>query len=229
MQFKQLFRRKGMALVCISSGPEPIMTLVLSSSSLVLHQMMSAQISSGVAPQSLKMLDHSSSSLGLHCQKTCEQISSNLISQMSQRRLLASLQAPYYGYSTHEAKTGVYSFQVDEQLAYSYCLSSSEILKKAREEFSFKLVDEDEVQPAPEPHMDDYGTTITRPPKTPVVEVKGKGSATDRRIIASQDETTGPFVHHEDATSTKIVRETLSYRDAESSGNSEKVNSKTDT
>ncbi|GJZ36333.1 hypothetical protein Tco_0582524 [Tanacetum coccineum] len=33
------------------------------------------------------------SSLGLHCQKTCEQISSNLISQMSQRRLLASLRA----------------------------------------------------------------------------------------------------------------------------------------
>ncbi|GKB54355.1 hypothetical protein Tco_0905108 [Tanacetum coccineum] len=53
------------------------------------------RISSGIAPQSLKMLDHSSSSLGLHCQKTCEQISSNLISQMSQRRLLASLQAPF--------------------------------------------------------------------------------------------------------------------------------------
>ncbi|GKF19926.1 hypothetical protein Tco_0068564, partial [Tanacetum coccineum] len=98
-----------MAPVRISSGPEPIMTLDLSSSSLVLylmmfgqnssslvlHQMMSAQISSGLAPQCLKMLDHSSSSLGLHCQKTFEQISSNLVSQMSQRRLLASLQDPF--------------------------------------------------------------------------------------------------------------------------------------
>ncbi|GJS82132.1 copia protein [Tanacetum coccineum] len=48
-----------------------------------------------LAPQCLKMLDHSSSSLGLHCQKTFEQISSNLVSQMSQRRLLASLQDPF--------------------------------------------------------------------------------------------------------------------------------------
>ncbi|GJW19529.1 retrovirus-related pol polyprotein from transposon TNT 1-94 [Tanacetum coccineum] len=50
---------------------------------------------SGLAPQCLKMLEHSSSSLGLHCQKTFKQISSNLVSQMSQRRLLASLQAPF--------------------------------------------------------------------------------------------------------------------------------------
>ncbi|GJY98218.1 hypothetical protein Tco_0515128 [Tanacetum coccineum] len=98
-----------MAPVRISSGPEPKMmfgqnssSLVLhqmmfgqNSSSLVLHQMMSAQISSGLAPQCLKMFEHSSSSLGLHCQKTFKQISSNLVSQMSQRRLLASLQAPF--------------------------------------------------------------------------------------------------------------------------------------
>ncbi|GKD94743.1 hypothetical protein Tco_1374580 [Tanacetum coccineum] len=63
------------------------------SSSLVLHQMMSAQISSGFAPQCLKMFELSSSSLGLHCQKMFKQISSNLVSQMLQRRLLASLQA----------------------------------------------------------------------------------------------------------------------------------------
>ncbi|GJW26978.1 hypothetical protein Tco_0040789, partial [Tanacetum coccineum] len=37
-------------------------------------------------------------------------------------------------------------------------------------------------------------------------------------IIASQDETTGPSVHPEDATSTKMVRETLSHADAESGG-----------
>ncbi|GJZ56315.1 retrovirus-related pol polyprotein from transposon TNT 1-94 [Tanacetum coccineum] len=65
--------------------------------------------------------------------------------------------------------------------------------------------------------------------KLPVVEVKGKGSATDRWIIASQDETIGPSVHPEDATSTKMVRETLSHADAESGGNSEKINSETDT
>ncbi|GKE89779.1 hypothetical protein Tco_1567254 [Tanacetum coccineum] len=57
--------------------------------------MMSAQISSGLAPQCLKMFELSSSSLSLHCQKTFKQISSNLVSQMSQRRLLASLQAPF--------------------------------------------------------------------------------------------------------------------------------------
>ncbi|GKD49454.1 hypothetical protein Tco_1278430 [Tanacetum coccineum] len=99
-----------MAPVRISSGPEPKMmfgqnssSLVLhqimfgqNSSSLVLHQMMSAQNSSGLAPQYLKMLEHSSSSLGLHCQKTFKQISSNLVSQMSRRRLLASLQAPFF-------------------------------------------------------------------------------------------------------------------------------------
>ncbi|GJV53777.1 integrase, catalytic region, zinc finger, CCHC-type containing protein [Tanacetum coccineum] len=70
-----------MAPVRISSGPEPIMTLDLSSSSLVLY---------------LKMFELSSSSLGLHCQKTFKQISSNLVSQMSQRRLLATLQAPFF-------------------------------------------------------------------------------------------------------------------------------------
>ncbi|GKB35075.1 hypothetical protein Tco_0880017 [Tanacetum coccineum] len=84
-----------MAPVRISSGPEPKMMFGQNSSSLVLHQMMSAQNSSGLAPQCLKMLEHSSSSLGLHCQKTFKQISSNLVSQMSQRRLLASLQAPF--------------------------------------------------------------------------------------------------------------------------------------
>ncbi|GKB54151.1 hypothetical protein Tco_0904904 [Tanacetum coccineum] len=65
--------------------------------------------------------------------------------------------------------------------------------------------------------------------KLPVVEVKGKGSATDGWIIASQDESTGPSVHLEDATSTKMVHEILSHADAEFGGNSEKVNSETDT
>ncbi|GJV05471.1 retrovirus-related pol polyprotein from transposon TNT 1-94 [Tanacetum coccineum] len=54
-------------------------------------------------------------------------------------------------------------------------------------------------------------------------------SASCAQIIASQDETTRPSVHPEDATSTKMVRETLSHADAESGGNSEKINSETDT
>ncbi|GJY94893.1 hypothetical protein Tco_0511254 [Tanacetum coccineum] len=91
----KLYLEEGMAPVHNSSGPEPKMMFGQNSSSLVLHQMMSAQISSGLAPQCLKMFEHSSSSLGLHCQKTFKQISSNLVSQMSQRRLLASLQAPF--------------------------------------------------------------------------------------------------------------------------------------
>ncbi|GJW40014.1 hypothetical protein Tco_0065859 [Tanacetum coccineum] len=58
--------------------------------------------------------------------------------------------------------------------------------------------------------------------KLPVVKVKGKGSATD--VQAAK-----PSVHPEDATSTKMVHETLSHADAESGGNSKKINSATDT
>ncbi|GJS41964.1 hypothetical protein Tco_0567007 [Tanacetum coccineum] len=101
---KMMFGQNSSSLVLhqmmsaqISSGlaPQCLMMFGQNSSSLVLHQMMSAQISSGLAPQCLKMFELSSSSLGLHCQKTFKQISSNLVSQMSQRRLLASLQAPF--------------------------------------------------------------------------------------------------------------------------------------
>ncbi|GJS03924.1 hypothetical protein Tco_0320432 [Tanacetum coccineum] len=293
-------------------------------SSLVLHQMMSAQISS---------------SLGLHCQKTFKQISSNLVSQMSQRRLLASLQAPFlkekkgvrfsalylqqkrnllvldhshqqvsvvkwinvdqlwlqirkgnllldlqklqsisvdirqntnyvrafttsanvpsiyiqlfWNTLTHDAKTGVYSFQVDEH----WLTLSADLLRKA-----LNVTPADSAHPFESPPAGKTDITFTRrrvpsnwlmkmkfnrllnliwmimstiynktTRKLPVVEVKGKGSATDRWIIASQDETIGPSVHPEDATSTKMVRETLSHADAESGGNSEKINSETDT
>ncbi|GKC61086.1 integrase, catalytic region, zinc finger, CCHC-type containing protein, partial [Tanacetum coccineum] len=291
------------APVRISSGLEPIMMVVQNSSSLVLHQMMSAQISSGLAPQCLKMLDHSSSSLGLHCQKTFEQISSNLVSQMSQRRLLASLQAPFlkdnkgensesnwlqirkgnllldlqklqmnpifrisvdifvralttsanvpsiyiqlfWNTLTHDAKTGVYSFQVDEH----WLTLSADLLRKA-----LNVTPADSAHPFESPPAGKTDITFTRrrvpsnwlmkmkfnrllnliwmimstiynktTRKLPVVEVK-------RWIIASQDETIGPSVHPEDATSTKMVRETLSHADAESGGNSEKINSETDT
>ncbi|GJW08975.1 hypothetical protein Tco_1571398 [Tanacetum coccineum] len=80
---------------------------------------------------------------------------------------------------THDVKTGVYSFQVNEH----WLTLSADLLRKAL----------------------------------------------NRWIIASQDETTGPSVHPEDATSTKMVHETLSHADAEFGGNSEKINSETDT
>ncbi|GJV94390.1 hypothetical protein Tco_1545967 [Tanacetum coccineum] len=129
---------------------------------------------------------------------------------------------------TPDAKTGVYSFQVDEH----WLTLSVDLLRKAlnvtpadsahpfesppagktditftREKSSFKLVDEDEVQPAPEPHMDDYEVAIREP-----------APQTTRKL---------PVV--EDATSTKMVRETLSHADAESGGNLEKINSETYT
>ncbi|GJZ10156.1 retrovirus-related pol polyprotein from transposon TNT 1-94 [Tanacetum coccineum] len=66
-------------------------------------------------------------------------------------------------------------------------------------------------------------TTSTLPPPPPPLQKP------NRWIKASQDETTGPSVHPEDATSIKMVRETLSHADAESGGNSEKINSETDT
>ncbi|GJY36375.1 hypothetical protein Tco_0421753 [Tanacetum coccineum] len=337
-----------MAPIHNSSGPETKMMFGQNCSSLVLDQMMSAQISSGLAPQCLKLFEHSSSSLGLHCQKTFKQISSNLVSQMSQRRLLASLQAPFLiekkgvrfsalylqqkinllvldhshqqgsyffharsvvkwinvdqlirkGYLfldlqnlqknpifrisvdirqntnfvrafttsanvpsiyiqlfwntlTHDVKTGVYSFQVNEH----WLTLSADLLRKA-----LNVTPADSAHPFESPPAGKTDITFTRrrvplnwlmkmkfnrllnliwmimstiynktTRKLPVVEVKGKGSATDRWIIASQDETTGPSVHPEDATSTKMVRETLSHADAESGGNSEKINSETDT
>ncbi|GJR22864.1 retrovirus-related pol polyprotein from transposon TNT 1-94 [Tanacetum coccineum] len=148
---------------------------------------------------------------------------------------------------THDAKTGVYSFQVDEH----WLTLSADLLRKA-----LNVTPADSAHPFESPPAGKTDITFTRrrvpsnwlmkmkfnrllnliwmimstiynktTRKLPVVEVKGKGSATDRWIIASQDETTGPSVHPEDATSTKIVRETLSHVDAESGGNSVKVGS----
>ncbi|GKF27215.1 hypothetical protein Tco_0083109, partial [Tanacetum coccineum] len=91
---------------------------------------------------------------------------------------------------THDAKTGVYSFQVNEH----WLTLSADLLWKALN-----------VTPVDSAHP------FESPP------------------AASQDETTRPSVHPEDATSTKMVRETLSHTDAEFCGNSEKINSETDT
>ncbi|GJV93027.1 hypothetical protein Tco_1540840 [Tanacetum coccineum] len=305
-----------------------------------------APVHNSSGPEPKMMFGQNSSSLGLHCQKTFKQISSNLVSQMSQRRLLASLQAikekkgvrfsalylqqkrnllvldhshqqvsyffharsvvkwinvdqlirkgnllldlqklqknPIFRISvdirqntnfvrafttsanvpsiyiqlfwntlTHDVKTGVYSFQVNEH----WLTLSADLLRKA-----LNVTPADSAHPFESPPAGKTDITFTRrrvpsnwlmkmkfnrllnliwmimstiynktTRKLPVVEVKGKGSATDRWIIASQDETTGPSVHPEDATSTKMVRETLSHADAESGGNSEKINSETDT
>ncbi|GKB55383.1 hypothetical protein Tco_0906136 [Tanacetum coccineum] len=338
----------------ISSGlaPQCLKMFEHNSSSLVLHQMMSAQISSGLAPQCLKMFEHNSSSLCLHCQKTFKQISSNLVSQMSQRRLLASLQAPFlkekkgvrfstlylqqkrnildhshlqvsyffharsvvkwinidqlvfyftrskmaityaifegensesnvintirkgnllldlqklqknpifrisvdirqntyfvrafttsanvpsiyiqllWNTLTHDVKTGVYSFQVNE-----YWLTlSADLLRKA-----LNITPADSAHPFESPPAGKTDTTFTRRrvPLNWLMKMKFNRLLNliwtitstiynKRWIIASQDETTGPSVHPEDATSTKMVRETLSHADAESGGNSEKVGS----
>ncbi|GJV63363.1 hypothetical protein Tco_1474191 [Tanacetum coccineum] len=338
----------SLSMSCNSSGPEPKMMFGQNSSSLVLHQMMSAQISSGHAPQCLKLLDHSSSSLDLHCQKTCEQISSNLISQMSQRRLLTSLQAPFlkekkgvrfnalylqqkrnllvldhshqqvsyffharsvvkwinvdqlirkgnllldlqklqknpifcisvdirqntnfvrafttsanvpsiyiqlfWNTLTHDVKTEVYSFQVNEH----WLTLSADLLQKA-----LNVTPADSAHPFESPPAGKTDITFTRRrvPLNWLMKMKFNrllnliwmimstiynkmyklqshfwNCISQRNnvpwIIASQYETTGPSVHPEDATSTKMVRETLSHADAESGGNSEKINSETDT
>ncbi|GJX75244.1 hypothetical protein Tco_0313839 [Tanacetum coccineum] len=157
-----------MAPVRISSGPEPKMMFGQNSSSLVLHQMMSAQISSGLAPQCLKMFEHSSSSLGLHCQKTFKQISSNLVSQMSQRRLLASLQAPFLKEKKGVRFSALYLQQKRNLLVldHSHQQVSNSLDQKWQSHMQFLK-----------------GRITTR--KLPVVEVKGKGSATDVQAAKS--------------------------------------------
>ncbi|GJX37181.1 hypothetical protein Tco_0250484 [Tanacetum coccineum] len=94
---------------------------------------------------------------------------------------------------THDAKTGVYSFQVDKH----WLTLSVDLLRKALD-----------VTPADSAHP------FESPPagKTGMYFVNELGypepihfvSKIHRWIIASQDETTGPSVYPEDATSTKI-------------------------
>ncbi|GJU06948.1 putative late blight resistance protein homolog R1B-23 [Tanacetum coccineum] len=137
---------------------------------------------------------------------------------------------------THDAKTRVYSFQVDEH----WLTLSDDLLWKALD-----VTPADSAHPFESPlditftrrkvplnwlmkmkfnrllnliwmmMMSTNYNETTR--KLPVVEVKGKGSATDRPIIATQDETTGPSAQPEDASSAQMVCETLSHADAETS------------
>ncbi|GKC02804.1 hypothetical protein Tco_0994414 [Tanacetum coccineum] len=280
-----------MAPVRISSGPEPKMMFGQNSSSLVLHQMMSAQNSSGLAPQCLKMLEHSSSSLGLHCQKTFKQISSNLVSQMSQRRLLASLQAPFLkekkgvrfsalylqkkrnlfvldhshqqvSYFVH-ARSVVMWINVDQLIGKGNLLLDLQKLQKnpifcisvdIRQNTNFVRAFTTSAN-VPSIYIQLFWNALTHDAKTGALNVTPADSAhpfesppagktditfTRRRvpsnwlmkmkfnrllnliwmimstiynkrwIIASQDDTTGPSVHPEDATSTKMVCEEAS-------------------
>ncbi|GJW90373.1 hypothetical protein Tco_0167926 [Tanacetum coccineum] len=307
-----------MAPVRISSGPEPKMMFGQNSSSLVLHQMMSVQISSNLVSQmsqrrllaslqapflkekkgvrfsalylqqkrNLLVLDHSHQQVSyfFHARSVVKWINvdqlirkGNLLLDLQKlqknpifrisvdirqntnfvRAFTTSANVPsiyiqlFWNTLTHDAKTGVYSFQVDEH----WLTLSADLLRKA-----LNVTPADSAHPFESPPAGKTDITFTRrrvpsnwlmkmkfnrllnliwmrmstiynktTRKLPVVEVKGKGSATDRWIIASQDETIGPSVHPEDATSTKMVRETLSHADAESGGNSEKINSETDT
>ncbi|GJW66621.1 hypothetical protein Tco_0121045 [Tanacetum coccineum] len=202
-----------MAPVRISSGPVPIMTLVLSSSSLVLHQMMFVQISS------------------------------NLASQMSQRRLLASLQAPFL-----KDKKVVKWINVDQLIGKgNLLLDLQKLQKNPIFRISVDICQNTNYFRAfttsanvPSIYILLFWNTLTHDAKTGVYSFQVDEhwltlsadllrKALNRWIIASQDETTGPSVHPEDATSTKMVRETLSHADAEFGGNSEKINSETDT
>ncbi|GJY54163.1 hypothetical protein Tco_0445827 [Tanacetum coccineum] len=141
---------------------------------------------------------------------------------------------------THDAKTGVYSFQVDEH----WLTLSADLLRKA-----LNVTPADSAHPFESPPAGKTDITFTRRrvPSNWLMKMKFNRllnliwmimstiyNKTSRKlpsrwIIASQDETTGPSVHPEDATSTKMVRETLSHEDAEFGGNLEKINSETDT
>ncbi|GJT19179.1 retrovirus-related pol polyprotein from transposon TNT 1-94 [Tanacetum coccineum] len=117
----------------------------------------------------------------------------------------------FWEYSDHDAKMGFGYYIFKSMRLHMQSVISSEGLT---------------VTPADSESLTSPTHPFESPPvttrKLPVVEVK-------RWIIASQDETIGPSVHPEDATSTKMVRETLSHTDAESGGNLEKINSETDT
>ncbi|GJU17731.1 hypothetical protein Tco_1145697 [Tanacetum coccineum] len=292
--------------VRISSGPEPKMMFGQNSSSLVFFSHDVLILSSGLAPQCLKMFEHSSSSLGLHCQKTFKQISSNLVSQMSQRRLLASLQAPFLkekkgvrfsalylqkkrnllvlDHSHHQVSIFVHARSVVmlinvDQLGLALELDKSISVTEAEEEAvarefmhthgkicemnrtahtkmkSKKIVSKRQLEL--EAQMKELGKRVpdeeklilewdacgihdscksqfSPSPYVPAVQRKDYeilcvdpvglsfhqlSIDQDGTSTTSQDETIGPSVHPEDATSTKMVRETLSHEDAESGGN----------
>ncbi|GKE63007.1 hypothetical protein Tco_1513374 [Tanacetum coccineum] len=135
---------------------------------------------------------------------------------------------------THDAKTEVYSFQVDEH----WLTLSADLLQKA---LNVTPADSAHLFESPLAGTTDITFTRRRVPSNWLMKMKFNqlmnliwmimSTIYNKRwiIAVSQDETTGPSVHPEDAKSTKMVRETLSHADAESGGNSEKINSETGT
>ncbi|GJW31860.1 hypothetical protein Tco_0051892 [Tanacetum coccineum] len=120
--------------------------------------------------------------------------------------------------------TGVYSFQVNEH----WLTLSVDLLQKA---LNVTLADSTHPFELPPAGKMEHATDVQERQKSLLELHKPKKQRTmdecifQRWIIASQDETTGPSVHPEDATSTNMVHETLSHANAESGGNSEKVGS----
>ncbi|GJT13905.1 hypothetical protein Tco_0860947 [Tanacetum coccineum] len=218
---------ESMALVRISSGPDPKMMFGQNSSSLVLHQMMSAQISSGLAINVLRCLNtavHASvfiirkGNLLLDLQKLQKNPIFRISVDIRQntyfvRAFTTSANVPsiyiqlFWNTLTHDVKTGVYSFQVNEH----WLTLSADLLRKA---LNITPADSAHLFESPPAGKTDITFTRRRVPlnwlmkmkfnrllnliwmimstiynkttrKLPVVEVKGKGSATDVQAAKS--------------------------------------------
>ncbi|GJT91494.1 hypothetical protein Tco_1080339 [Tanacetum coccineum] len=152
---------------------------------------------------------------------------------------------------THDVKTEVYSFQVNEH----WLTLSADLLQKA-----LNVTPADSAHPFESPPAGKTDITFTRRrvPLNWLMKMKFNRllnliwmimstiynkmyklqshfwnckakETTNHDYKHLRKKTTDLLYNPEDATSTKMVRETLSHADAESGGNSEKINSETDT
>ncbi|GKB35181.1 retrovirus-related pol polyprotein from transposon TNT 1-94 [Tanacetum coccineum] len=99
------------------------------------------------------------------------------------------------------------------------------LLFNHKEKSSFKMVDEEEeIQPTPEPHVDDDEYNLQRGTQMSLEASQAHGQAHVNVVaIPTQDETTGPSAQLEDATSAKMVHETLSHTDTKTGDDLEKT------
>ncbi|GKE43512.1 hypothetical protein Tco_1470796 [Tanacetum coccineum] len=120
---------------------------------------------------------------------------------------------------THDVKTKVYSFQVDEH----WLTLSVDLLWKA---LDVTLADSAHPFESPPAGKTDITFTRRRVPSNWLMKMNFNRLLNlmwmmmstiynERRIIATQDETTGPSAQPKDASSAQMVRETLSHADAE--------------
>ncbi|GKD11431.1 retrovirus-related pol polyprotein from transposon TNT 1-94 [Tanacetum coccineum] len=101
---------------------------------------------------------------------------------------------------THDAKTGVYSFQVDEH----WLTLSDDLLRKA-----LNVTPADSAHPFESPPAGKMDITFTRR-RVPSNQPAHEPHMDDLCVQSyTRMNSTGPSVHPEDATSTKMVRETL--------------------